>query len=135
MTKSRCWRNLAWLSDRPLIGTVPGGLRLGYSQLGVDSVLLSPEQKVKVRVLDELLVPEEYRNGKFQADDPAVRARWGREGADDVQHLVAHLIAGHDAFVTSDKKDMLKRREVIRERTGIVIVDPVEAVQLVHGRP
>jgi hypothetical protein len=55
-------------------------------------------------------------------------------GADDVQHLVAHLIAGHDAFVTSDKKDMLKKRAELRTRTGIVVVNPAEAVQLAHAQ-
>jgi hypothetical protein len=35
--------------------------------------------------------------------------------------------------VTRDGDDMLKRRAEIRARTGIVVVDPVEAVQLVRG--
>jgi hypothetical protein len=70
----------------------------------------------------------------LKADDPAVMARWRRK-ANGVQHLVAHLIAGHDAFVTSDEDDMLKKQKEIRRRTGIVIVNPVEAVQLVRGRP
>jgi hypothetical protein len=127
-------RNLAWLRDRPLIGTVPGGFRLDYSRLGIDTVLLSDEQAAIARALDEILLPEAYQVGRLQADDPAVMARWRREGADDIQHLVAHLIAGHDAFVTSDKKDMLKRRQVIQERTGIVVVDPAEAVQMARGQ-
>ena len=52
----------------------------------------------------------------------------------DVQHLTAHLLAGHDAFVTSDHRDMLRHRQAIRSRTGIVVVDPAEAVQMAHGQ-
>jgi hypothetical protein len=54
-----------------------------------------------------------------------------RRKASDVQHLAAHFIAGHDAFVTDDR-DMLKdsRRKSLRERTGILVVDPVDAVRM-----
>ena len=38
-------RNLAWLSERSWIGTVRGAFRLDYSRLGVDTVLLSDEQR------------------------------------------------------------------------------------------
>jgi hypothetical protein len=64
-------RNLAWLSERPLIGTVPGGFRLDYSRLGVDTVLLSEEQKAVAMTIDEILLPEAYRVGNLQADDEA----------------------------------------------------------------
>jgi hypothetical protein len=60
-------------------------------------------------------------------------ARWRRK-KNDVQHLLAHLIAGHDAFVTSDDDDMLKKRAELRARTGIAVVDPAEAVQMAHGQ-
>jgi hypothetical protein len=126
-------RNLAWLADRPLIGTVPGGFRLDYSQLGIDTVLLGTEQKAAAEAIDETLLPKAYRAGKLRADDEAVMARWRRK-ANDVQHLVAHLIAGHDAFVTSDDDDMLKKRAELRARTGIVVVDPAEAVQMARGQ-
>jgi hypothetical protein len=39
-------------------------------------------------------------------------------------------MAGHDAFVTSDDHDMLRHQEPIRRRTGIVVLDPAEALQL-----
>jgi hypothetical protein len=42
-------------------------------------------------------------------------------------------MAGHDAFVTSDRRDMLRHQEAIRRRTGIVVLDPLKAVQLVRG--
>jgi hypothetical protein len=72
-------------------------------------VLLSEEQKAVAMTLDEILLPEAYRVGNLRPEDGALMANWRRK-ANDVQHLVAHLIAGHDAFVTSDDDDMLKKR-------------------------
>jgi hypothetical protein len=126
-------RNLAWLSERPLIGTVPGGFRLDYSRLGIDTVLLSEEQKAVAMTIDEILLPEAYRVGNLRPDDEALMAKWRRK-ANDAQHLVAHLIAGHDAFVTSDD-DMLKKRTNLRARTGIIVVNPVEAVEMARQQP
>jgi hypothetical protein len=122
-------RNLGWLSDRPLIGTARGAFRLNYSRLGIDTVLPSKEQAAVAMTIDEILLPEAYRVGNLRADDEAFMAKWRRK-ANDVQHLVAHLMAGHDAFVTSDDDDMLKKKAELRARTGIVVVDPVEAVQM-----
>jgi hypothetical protein len=126
-------RNLSWLSERPLIGTVPGAFRLDYSRIGIDTVLLSEDQKVVAMTIDEILLPQAYRVGNLRNGDEAVMAKWRRK-ANDVQHLVAHLIAGHDAFVTSDDDDMLKKRTQLRARTGIVVVDPAEAVQMARGQ-
>ncbi len=124
-------RNLAWLSERSWIGTVRGAFRLDYSRLGVDTVLLSDEQKATAMKIDEILLREVYRVGNLRADDEAFMAVWRRK-ANDVQQLVAHLIAGHDAFVTSDDDDMLKKRAELQARTGIVVVDPAQAVQLAY---
>lgn len=87
-----------------------------------------------MRTLDEILLPKGYQVGNLHADDQAAMAKWRRK-ANDVQHLTTHLIASHDAFVTSDDDDMLKKRAGLRTRTGIVVVNPAEAVQLAHGRP
>ncbi len=81
--------------------------------------------------IDEILLREVYRVGNLRADDEAFMAAWRRK-ANDVQQLVAHLIAGHDAFVTSDDDDMLKKRAELQARTGIVVVDPAQAVQLAY---
>jgi hypothetical protein len=126
-------RNLAWLNERPLIGIVPGGFRLDYSRLGIDTVLLSEEQKVVAMTIDEILLPKAYRVGNLRPDDEALMAKWRRK-ANDVQHLVAHLITGHDAFVTSDD-DMLRKRTDLRARTGIVVVNPVEAIEMAREQP
>jgi len=125
-------RNLAWLGERPLIGTVPGGARVSYSRLGVDTVILSEEQGVIAKMIDEILLPG-YQAGSLREDDEAGMAKWRRK-ANDVQHLVAHLIAGHDAFVTSDHDDLLKKRAQLRAQTGIVVVNPAEAVQMARGQ-
>ena len=126
-------RNLAWLSEWPLIGTVPGALILDYSRLGIDSVLLSDEQAAIPKTIDEILLPKRYQDGNLRADDEAFMAKWRRK-KNDVQHLLAHLIAGHDAFVTSDDDDMLKKLADLRARTGIIVVNPAEAVQLADGQ-
>lgn len=45
-------------------------------------------------------------------------ARWSRR-INDVQHLAAHHMAGHDAFVTSDHDDIVSKREQLWERARI----------------
>jgi hypothetical protein len=110
-------RNLAWLAQRPHIGSHPGPWRLDYS--GFDG-------------------PDWFLDGRAAAVDEALKQILRRGSASsrrkitDVQHLTAHFMAGYDVFVTSDKGDMLRRREVIRQRTGIVVVDPTEAVAMAH---
>jgi hypothetical protein len=113
-------RNLAWLRQRPLIGTIAGPFRLGYSPLGGTEGFLNEAHTAGDVALREIIL------GRAS---PA-----GRRKVTDVQHLTAHLMAGHDAFVTSDHDDMLRKREAIRSRTGIVVVNPAEAVQLARGR-
>jgi hypothetical protein len=83
--------------------------------------------------LREILLPERLQPGNWDEDDPALLAL-NRRKVTDVQHLTAHRMAGHDAFVTSDHDDMLKKRADLRARTGIVVVSPAEAVQMAHGQ-
>lgn len=59
-------------------------------------------------------------------------SRW-RKRIRDVQHLESHFFHGHDVFVTSDDDDMLKKRDELRRRTGIVIENPAEAVQRIRN--
>jgi hypothetical protein len=54
--------------------------------------------------------------------------KW-RNKISDVQHLSAHLLAKHDAFVTSDEDDMWKKRDLLTA-CGVVIKNPAEAVVL-----
>jgi hypothetical protein len=123
-------RNLAWLSQRPVIGRIPGPWRLGYSGLtGPDGL---GDDGAADAALRELLLPERLQPGRLDEHDPVLLA-FNRRKVTDVQHLTAHRMAGHDAFVTSDHDDMLRHRDAIRRRTGIVILDPAEAVQLASG--
>jgi hypothetical protein len=115
-------RNLEWLSSVPLIGRVPGPHRIGYSGLGGPDVLPGEEHAAADAVVREILFPG---GGASKAS---------RRKITDVQHLTAHLMAGHDAFVTSDDDDMLDKRAELRARTGIVVVNPAEAIQMAHGQ-
>jgi hypothetical protein len=110
-------RNLAWLSERPLIGSLPGPYRIGYSALEGSEGLADDDGATTDGVLKEVLL----RGGASMAS---------RRKITDVQHLTAHYMAGHDAFVTSDQDDMLDKRQEIRKRTGVLVIDPIEAVQL-----
>ena len=108
--------NLQWLSDRPLIGSVPGPFRLDLSPLGGSDVFASDEMGEADEKIKAILLPGEPL--------PA-----GSRMIHDVHHLTAHLMAGHDAFITNDR-DMLKpgKRELLRSQVGITVLDPAEAV-------
>jgi hypothetical protein len=125
----RAQRNLAWLSVRPVIGRIPGPWRLGYSGLKGPDGLVHDNGAADDLALREIILPDQLQRGRLDEHDPAALAR-NRRKVTDVQHLTAHLMAGHDAFVTSDHDDLLRKRDAIRRRTGIVVVDPAEAVQM-----
>jgi hypothetical protein len=128
-------RNRVWLSARPAIGRVPGPFRLGYSELGGPDFLLDDDDIVAAdAVLCEILLAERFQAERLDEDDAPLMAKW-RKKVTDVHHLTGHLMAGHDAFVTSDHDDLLRNRQAIRRRTGIVVVDPAEAVQMARRRP
>jgi hypothetical protein len=126
-------RNLAWLSRRPLIGTILGPWRIGYSPLSGPDGFIDDDHAAADLALREILLPKELQRGRLDEHDPVTLAR-NRRKVTDVQHLTAHRMAGHDAFVTSDHDDLLRKRDTIRRRTGIVILDPVEAGQLAHDQ-
>ena len=43
--------------------------------------------------------------------------KWSRK-INDVQHLSAHSMAAHDAFVTSDEDDMIKKRVALQAKAN-----------------
>ena len=59
-------------------------------------------------------------------------AKWRRK-VNDVQHLVAHHMAGHDGFVTTDFDDMIKRSRELWTRAQILVLTPTEAVALLQS--
>jgi hypothetical protein len=126
-------RNLAWLSARPVIGRIPGPWRLGYSGLEGPDGFTDDTSAAADLALREIILSERLQRGRLDEHDPALLAR-NRDKVTDVQHLTVHRMAGHDAFVTSDDHDMLRHQEPIRRRTGIVVLDPAEALQLARCR-
>jgi hypothetical protein len=126
-------RNLEWLSERTVIARVPGPCRVGYSKRGGPDVAVGDDHAAVNAALTEILLAARYQTGNLKEDDEALMARW-RQKVTDVQHLTAHLMARHDAFVTSDQDDMLDKREAIRQRTGIVVVDPAEALAMARDQ-
>jgi hypothetical protein len=123
--------NLAWLSQQPVIGRIPGPWRVGYSGLEGPDGLTDDDHAAAELTLREIILPERLQRGRLDENDPALLAH-NRRRVTDVQHLTAHRMAGHGAFVTSDD-DMFSKRDAIRRRTGIVILNPAEAVQLAYG--
>jgi hypothetical protein len=99
---------------------------LDYSTLDGGDVLPSAEQGEMITKIEQIVLPERYQVGSVEADDPDFMAKWKRR-VNDVQHLAAHLMAGHDAFVTSDQDDMLKKRDRLRSEVGILVLSLEEA--------
>ncbi len=49
----------------------------------------------------------------------------------DVYHLLAHMLNGHDVYVTRDG-EILQHRESLRGRFGITVMNPKELIDLVN---
>ena len=120
--------NLQWLSERPMITRIPGPLRFDYSTWDGSDVFVRDEHLASDRCIRDVLLTEKYQAGHSSEDDPAAMKKW-RNKISDVQHLSAHLLAKHDAFVTSDEDDMWKKRDLLTA-CGVVIKNPAEAVVL-----
>jgi hypothetical protein len=120
--------NLDWLADRPVNQASSGPFRLDYSQLDGPDVLIDGETAEIISIIEEVLLPPAYRVGHLDASDQSLMERWRRK-INDVQHLAAHHMAGHDAFVTSDFDDMVKKRQDLWTRANIGVLTPTEAVK------
>lgn len=119
--------NLEWLATQPVTRDVPVPFRLDYSMLGGGDVLVSDQHAQLITLIEQIVLPATYQVGHLDAEDPELMARWNRK-VNDAQHLAAHLMARHDAFVTSDDGDILKKRERLKEATGLVILSIAEAL-------
>ena len=124
--------NLTWLAGQPILQTAPGPFRIDfdYSYLDGPDVLVSDEQALVIDAVEDIVLSSEYRVGRLRTDDQELMARWSRR-INDVQHLAAHHMAGHDAFVTSDHDDIVSKREQLWERARIRVYTPDEAVQAI----
>jgi hypothetical protein len=119
--------NLRWVSQRPVMGQISQPLRLDYSPLDDRSILVDDRTADAVQAIEEILLPPDLRAGALDASDTLLMGRW-RKRIRDVQHLASHFYHRHDVFVSSDDDDMIKKRDELQRRTGIVIDNPVEAV-------
>jgi len=122
--------NQAWLAKQPVLQVVPGPFRLDYSHLDGPDVVVSNEQAAVIDIIEDLVLPPEYRVRQMRADDEQFMAKWSRK-VNDVQHLAAHRMAGHDAFVTGDYNDIVKKRDQLWERLRILVYTPAEAVEAI----
>ena len=61
--------------------------------------------------------------GKISLNDKHAHNKWA-----DIDHLLGHLLAGRDVFVTSDK-DLLKRRRELQQQLEIVVETPEELIR------
>ncbi|GAA3242327.1 hypothetical protein [Nonomuraea helvata] len=121
--------NLRWLADRPLIGRTVPVMRLDYPTaiLGV-AVLASDEGADADRTIQDIILPQELRPGHVDPGDTKATKRQAKR-IHDVHHLSAHWTAEHDFFVTRDEDDMLKKREELKRRVGIVVLTPAEVLE------
>lgn len=119
--------NLGWLADQPILQGAPGPFRLGYSMLDGPDVLISEADAEAVAAVEGIVLPAQYRQDQVSLPEEAFIAKWNRR-TNDVQHLAAHHIAGHDAFVTSDRDDIINKRDQLLE-LGIRVYTPEEALR------
>ena len=124
--------NLAWLAERPVNQAIPGPFRLDYSALDGPDVLIDESTSVAIGIIEKVLLPKRYRPGQIDGEDQQLMKRWRRK-LHDVQHLAAHHMAGHDAFVTTDVDDMIKKRDELWKRASIRVVTPAEALALLDS--
>lgn len=126
--------NLTWLAGQPIMQTAPGPFRLDYSYLDGPDVLVTDDQSLVIDAIEDIVLPAEYQVGLLRTDDQGFMAKWSRK-INDVQHLAAHYMAGHDAFVTSDHDDIVNKREQLWDRARIRVYTPDEAVAAIGSRP
>jgi predicted nucleic acid-binding protein len=108
-----------WLAERPFIRRVPGPFILDISRLDWGDVLVDDADADTLGKVRDILVTTPPPGGP---DD-----RWRRNQI-DYHHVAAASLAGADAIVTTDKKDLLRRREKIRDACRVDVIDPQEAV-------
>ena len=119
--------NLRWINERPFKGRIGQPLRCDFSVLDGRSIVIDQRTSDAVEAIEEILLSADFRRTSLSAGDSRIAERWRRR-IKDVQHLGAHFFYRHDVFVTTDKDDMIKKRDKLRRQTGIVIENPSEAV-------
>lgn len=115
-----------------MLGEVPGPFRLDYSIIGGKDVLLDDRTAEVAEVIERIVLPMGLRPGSLDIKDPVQMTRW-RKRVTDVQHLIAHAMAGHDLFVATDSDDILSKQANLRREAGIEVADPGVALLRVRA--
>jgi hypothetical protein len=110
--------NLDYLSHRPVL-RVPGPFRFDMSTFDGPDVLLDDDTARVDELISNIVLP---RGRKPETAGKRMN---------DVHHLTAHYMAGHDVFVAKDDDDMIKKgkRERLLAEVRITVMTPAEAVE------
>jgi hypothetical protein len=122
--------NRRWIETSPIRGVVPGPARLDYSAWDGPDVLVDDDFGPVDEALRRILLPAHLAPEQVGPDTVLTEA--DVRNMHDVQHLGAHRLSGHDAFVTEDHRDILRRGEEITRQTGIVVWTLAQAVEEVR---
>jgi hypothetical protein len=117
----------------PAGGPSPFRFDFDYSYLDGPEVLVSDEHALVVDAVEDIVLSSQYRVGRVRTDDQELMARWSRR-INDVQHLAAHHMAGHDAFVPSDHDHIESKREQLWDRARTRVDTPDKAVQAIDSQ-
>jgi hypothetical protein len=109
--------NRRWIENSPIRDVVPGPARWDYSVWDGPDVLVDEEYGSVDEALRRVVLPR--RLWAESMTDQSALSHDDVRHLHDLQHLAAHRLAGHDAFITSDVKDILRKRDVILAETGI----------------
>ncbi len=123
--------NFDWIRARPVLREVPGPFRPDYSFLDGKDILLDDESAQIAGVIERIVLPPKLHPGALDVNNPTQMTRW-RKRVTDVQHLIAHAMAGHDLFVTTDSADILSKRERLLAEAAIEVADPGDALLCVR---
>lgn len=121
-------RRADWLAALPIARGVGGVFRLDVSTLGGPDVLAGDEDVALDWRLRAVLAPSKAAGPIPGAEEaPGVAAKV----FSDIDHLIAHVRSGADAFVTMDVATILRRRERLAD-LGIDVCTPSEALGLLR---
>jgi predicted nucleic acid-binding protein len=56
-----------------------------------------------------------------------------KERIADIEHLLAHILAKRDFFITSDEKHFIKNREKLKAEFGVEIMRPEDFMEMYEG--
>ncbi len=124
--------NADWLRSRTVLGEVPGPFRLDHSKIGGEDVVLDDRTAEVGEVIERIVLSAGLGRGSLDINDRVQMARW-RKRVTDVEHLIAHAMAGHDLFVTTDSEDILRKWEARRLEAGIEVAHPDVALLRVRA--